>query len=240
MVPAEKPDGRAAAKADAASRTTRGEETKVRIVDAAMRLFVRHGYEATTMRAIAAEADVAVGNAYYYFPSKEHLIQAFYARTHDEHLAASRPVLDEERGFVDRLVGVMETKLDGIEPYHRFSGVLFTTAADPASPLNPFSDESLPTRRESTALFAEVVSGSSLRPSKEMAAELPNLLWIWHMGIVLFWLHDQSPGRKRTRRLIATTAPLLERLVTLGSLPLLRGLAKDGLKLAKELRESRL
>jgi AcrR family transcriptional regulator len=231
MVPAEKPD---------ASRTTRGEETKVRIVDAAMRLFVRHGYEATTMRAIAAEADVAVGNAYYYFPSKEHLIQAFYARTHHEHLAASRPVLDKERDFVDRLVGVMDAKLDGIEPYHRFSGVLFTTAADPESPLNPFSDESLPTRRESTALFAEIVSGSKLRVSKEMAAELPNLLWIWHMGIVLFWLHDKSAGRKRTRQLVATTAPLLERLVTLGSLPLLRGLAKDGLKLAKELRETRL
>ena len=240
MASAEKSGDRAAAKQDASSRTARGEETKVRIVDAAMRLFVKHGYEATTMRAIAAEAGVAVGNAYYYFPSKEHLIQAFYARTHAEHLAAARPVLEKERKFVGRLVGVMDAKLDTIEPYHRFSGVLFTTASDPASPLNPFSDESLPTRRESTELFAEVVSGSNLRVSKEMAAELPNLLWIWHMGIVLFWLHDRSDGRARTRRLVETTAPLLERLVTLGSLPLLRGLAKDGLKLAKELREARL
>ena len=240
MTPGERPAQRADAKADASSRTTRGEETKGRIVDAAMRLFVANGYEATTMRAIAAEAGVAVGNAYYYFPSKEHLIQAFYARTHHEHLAASRPVLDKERKFVDRLVGVMEAKLDTIEPYHRFSGVLFTTASDPASPLNPFSDESLPTRRESTQLFLEVVDGSNLRLSKEMAAELPNLLWIWHMGVVLFWLHDRSERRKRTRRLVEATAPLLEKLVTLGSLPLLRGMAKDGLKLAKELREARL
>ena len=240
MTPAEKSGERGAAKADSASRTTRGEETKVRIVDAAMRLFVQHGYDATTMRAIAAEADVAVGNAYYYFPSKEHLIQGFYARTHAEHLAASKPVLEKERRFVGRLVGVMEAKLDTIEPYHRFSGVLFRTASDPASPLNPFSDDSLPTRSESTALFAEVVSGSDLRPSKEMAAELPNLLWIWHMGIVLFWLHDRSERRERTRRLIESTAPLVERLVTLGSLPFLRGMAKDGLKLARELRESRL
>src|SRR5262245_14523971 len=240
MPTGEKAAAKAEAKTEASSRTSRGEETKARIVDAAMRLFVANGYEATTMRAIAAEAGVAVGNAYYYFPSKEHLIQAFYARTHHEHLAASRLVLEKERGFVERLVGVMEAKLDTIEPYHRFSGVLFTTASDPASPLNPFSDESLPTRRESTELFAEIVSGSNLRLSKEMAAELPNLLWIWHMGIVLFWLHDRSDRRARTRRLVETTAPLLERLVTLGSLPLLRGLAKDGLKLAKELRETRL
>jgi AcrR family transcriptional regulator len=236
----EKPAGRTEPRADASSRTSRGEETKTRIVDAAMRLFVANGYEATTMRAIAAAAGVAVGNAYYYFPSKEHLIQAFYARTHHEHLAASRPVLERERRFVDRLVGVMDAKLDTIEPYHRFSGVLFTTASDPASPLNPFSDESLPTRRESTAVFEEVVKGSSLRVSKEMAAELPNLLWIWHMGIVLFWLHDRSERRRRTRRLVEATAPLLEKLVTLGSLPLLRGMAKDGLQLAKELREARL
>lgn len=228
-----------AQKDDASSRTSRGEETKAKIVDAAMRLFTAQGYDATTMRAIATEAGVAVGNAYYYFPSKEHLIQAFYARTHEEHLAAARPVLEKERGFEERLTGVMEAKLDTIEPYHRFSGILFTTAADPESPLNPFSDESLATRRESTALFAEVVSGSKLRVSKEMAAELPNLLWVWHMGVVLFWLHDDSKRRERTRRLVRATVPLLEKLVTLGSLPILRGMTKDGLALAKEMREGR-
>jgi len=221
----------------APARTSRGEETKARIVDAAMRLFVEHGYAATTMRAIATEAGVAVGNAYYYFPSKEHLIQAFYARTHAEHMTAARPVLGKERDFSKRLIGLMEAKLDTIEPYHRFSGVLFQTAADPQSPLNPFSDESVPTRRESTALFAEAVAGSKLRPSKELAAELPNLLWIWHMGVVLFWLHDRSPGRRRTRRLIRATVPLLEKLVTLGSLPLLRGMAKESLELVREMRE---
>jgi AcrR family transcriptional regulator len=225
------------AKADAPSRTSRGEETKSKIVDAAMGLFVESGYEATTMRAIAEKAGVAVGNAYYYFPSKEHLIQAFYARTHVEHMRASRPVLEKETDFSKRLIGLMEAKLDTIEPYHRFSGVLFTTAADPQSPLNPFSDESVPTRRESTALFAEAVTGSKLRPSKQFAEELPNLLWIWHMGVVLFWLHDRSAGRKRTRKLIHATVPLLEKMVTLGSLPILRGMAKEGLDLVRELRE---
>jgi AcrR family transcriptional regulator len=219
------------------SRTTRGEETKSRIVDAAMRLFTAQGYDATTMRAIAEEAGVAVGNAYYYFPSKEHLIQAFYARTHEEHLAAAKPLLAKSKGFSKRLLAVMDVKIDLIEPHHRFAGVLFKTAADPASPLNPFSDASRRTRRESTELFAEVVAGSGLRLSKEMAAELPNLLWIWHMGIVLFWIHDPSPRRERTRRLVRATVPLLEKMVTLGSLPVLRGFAKDGLALAKEMRE---
>ena len=49
------------------------------------------------MRAITAEAGVSVGNAYYYFDSKEHLIQAFYDRAQHEHLAAARPASARRR-----------------------------------------------------------------------------------------------------------------------------------------------
>ncbi|CAM5596768.1 hypothetical protein STENM327S_00912 [Streptomyces tendae] len=45
-----------------------------------MRLFQERGYDRTTMRVIAQEAGVSVGNAYYYFAGKEHLIQGFYDR----------------------------------------------------------------------------------------------------------------------------------------------------------------
>ena len=85
--------------------TARAEATRAAIVDAALRMFREQGYEATTMRAIAREAGVATGNAYYYFGSKEELIQEFYARNHAAHLAASRPVLDTETGLAARLRG---------------------------------------------------------------------------------------------------------------------------------------
>jgi AcrR family transcriptional regulator len=52
-------------------RSTKGEQTRRVIAEAALRLFREHGYEATTMRAIATEAGVATGNAYYYFGSCE-------------------------------------------------------------------------------------------------------------------------------------------------------------------------
>ena len=196
---------------DTAVKTRKGEQTRERILDAALELFRERGYEETTMRAIADSAGLAVGNAYYYFRAKEHLVQAFYERTHEEHLEASREVLDRERDFGARLLGVMRKKIDTAMPYHRLSGVLFRTAADPGNPLNPFSDESQPLRERSTALFAEVLAGSDMKVgNRRLKAELPNLLWMFHMGILLFWIHDGSPGCVRTYR-------LLDRSVTLSS-----------------------
>src|SRR5919201_4564851 len=167
------------------------------------------------MRAIAERAGVSLGNAYYYFRSKEHLIQAFYARTHEEHVAAWAPLLARERALESRLRGVMHAKLDTIEPYHRFAGVLFRTAADPASPLHPLSDESAPVREEATALFRETVEGSAARIPDDLRAELPRLLWLYHMGVILFWIHDTSPGRARSRRLVDQSVTLIVKLVAL-------------------------
>ena len=65
--------------------TQKGDQTKALILETALEMFRENGYEQTTMRAIAEKANLSLGNAYYYFPSKEYLIQAFYRRTHEQH-----------------------------------------------------------------------------------------------------------------------------------------------------------
>jgi len=214
----------------------KGEETRAHILETALELFRERGYEETTMRGIAEAAGVAVGNAYYYFRSKEHLIQAFYERTHQEHLAASRDVLDRERGLRERLTGVMRAKLDTIMPYHQFAGVLFKTAAYPTSPLNPFSEDSLPVRRQSTELFAEVVTGADTRLTADLTTELPNLLWVYHMGIILYWIHDTSPGCAKSYRLMERSVKLVLRLASLFQFPLLRPFLRELLGMVSDLR----
>src|SRR4029453_3034768 len=190
------------------------------------------------MGAVAERAGVALGNAYYYFHSKEHLIQVFYQRLHDEHVAKSQPLLDKERTLKARLLGVMRLKIETLTPYHQFAGVLFKTAAHPESPLNPFAPESDPVRQESIKLFAEVVEGTTARIPKDLRAELPYLLWVYHMAIVLFWIHDASPGHRRTNRLFDHTVELLDRLISLASNPLMRPLRKQALRLVDEIREA--
>ena len=219
------------------AKTPKGEQTKALILNTALELLRDLGYEKTTMRAIAGKAGVSLGNAYHYFGSKDHLIQAFYHRTHEEHLAATLPVLKREASLKARLLSVMRLKISTLEPYHQFAGVLFKTAADPHSPLNPFADDSAPTRFDSIRLFEDLVADSKARIPGDLRAELPYLLWLYHMGIILFWIHDSSPKSRRTYRLIDRTVDLLDKLISLASNPLMRPVRKRALTLVSELRD---
>ncbi|HEY6233306.1 MAG TPA: TetR family transcriptional regulator [Pyrinomonadaceae bacterium] len=218
-------------------KTPKGEQTKSLILTTALEMLHERGYENTTMRAIAQKAGVSLGNAYHYFGSKDHLIQAFYHRLHEDHLRASLPALEKETSLKARLLSVIRLKIDTLEPYHEFAGVLFQTAADPHSPLNPFADASAPVRRDSLKLFEDLVSGSKGRMPDDLRAELPYLLWVYHMGIILFWIHDSSRRQARTYRLIDQTVDLLDKLISLASNPFMRPVRKRALKLVAELRD---
>jgi AcrR family transcriptional regulator len=219
------------------TKTVKGEQTKALILNTALEMLHEHGYEATTMRGIAGKAGVSLGNAYHYFGSKDHLIQAFYHRTHEDHLQASLPALAKESSLKARLLSVMRLKIETLEPYHEFAGVLFQTAADPHSPLNPFAHAAAPVRRDSVKLFEQLVEQTKARIPSDLRAELPYLLWLYHMGIILFWIHDSSRKRARTYRLIDQTVDLLDKLVSLASNPLMRPVRKKALRLVIELRE---
>jgi AcrR family transcriptional regulator len=221
-----------------AVKTVKGDQTKALILETALEMFRERGYDETTMRAVAQKAGVSLGNAYYYFHSKEYLIQAFYQRLNDSHDAAALPALEHEKTLKARLLTMMRTKIETMEPYHQFAGVLFKTAANPRSPLNPFGDESDPVREASIQLFEKVLEGEKVRIPKDLRTELPYLLWVYSMGIVLFWIHDQSPRRRRTHRLIDHTVDLLDKLINLASNPFMRPLRKQALRLVAELREA--
>ena len=214
--------------------STRGEQTRAAIAEVALRMFREQGYEATTMRAIAKQAGVATGNAYYYFDSKEELIQEYYARNQAEHAVACRPVLAAETRLGPRLRGVLRALIDVQAPYHTFAAKLYKHAAEPASPLSPFSKESSPTRNAAIELYAEVIAGARIRVPTALRTRLPELLWLYSMGIVLYWVHDTSPGCEKTYRLIDSTAPLAERLIRLARLPGLRSLTRQLLRVADD------
>jgi AcrR family transcriptional regulator len=203
-------------------RTARAGQTRAAITEAALALFRERGYEAATMRAIAQRAGVSTGNAYYYFSSKEELIQEFYSRNHSAHLAASRGVLAGETDLAARLAGTVRALVDVLMPYHSFAATFYKHAAEPASPLSPFSPQSSPAREASIGLYREVVDGSSARMGPGVRERLPDLLWLYSLGITLFWVHDNTDGCSRTYQLIDATVPVIAQLVSASRLPALR------------------
>jgi len=90
-------------------RERRRRELHERILDAAVSLFERKGYEATTALEIANSADVAEKTFYNHFPTKQHLIEELAERSlqnASEILAESRRLpgttADQLRHFAER------------------------------------------------------------------------------------------------------------------------------------------
>src|SRR5690349_203706 len=185
------------------------------------------------MRAIADRAGVSLGSSYHYFPSKEHLVLEFYRHTHESHLVAIAPLLAREKDLTVRLRGTIRAVIVTCEPFHAVAGSIFSTVANPASPLNPFGAAAKPLRDEVVALYAEVVEGADARVPADVAEMLPLTLWLYQMAILYFWIFDRSPGRLRTLEVIDETTELIVKLLGLANLPLLRGSRRRILALIK-------
>jgi AcrR family transcriptional regulator len=218
------------------SKPSRGEQTKSAIIDAALGLFEEVGFEATTMRAVAQRAGVSVGNAYYYFDSKDELIQGFYDQAAERHLEVSVERLAGVTDLSRRIHDHVDSWFEIMSGYHEFAASFFRTAADPTSPLSPFSTESQPARDAAIARWRSVVDGSDTEIPALVADELPELLWLYQMGLVMFWVHDRSADQIATKMLAARTVPLIVRIAGLVDLPELRGVVDEVLALLRDAR----
>ena len=210
----------------------KSEETRMRILNAALDLFREKGFEATTMREIAIRAGVATGAAYYYFASKDSIVFAFYRQAAEEMTPQLLEVLEQTTDIHKRLAGILEVKLSYFEPSRRLLGAL-AAHSDPAHPLSPFSHETGEIREHDIDLFRRAISESRLRVTEDLNAILPRLLWMYQMGIILYWIHDRSPHQTKTRALIKKSLSLVVRLVQLSGLPLMRPLRRQVIELFK-------
>jgi AcrR family transcriptional regulator len=217
-------------------KTGKSEQTRTLILDTAMRLFQERGYDKTTMRAIAKEAGVSVGNAYYYFESKEFLIQGFYDLMTHAHALDATARMEGVRDFGERLRISLESWLDSAAEYHEFAAQFFRTAADPDSSLSPFSNESHPARTTAVELFRDVLTGSDLAPKldAELAELLPDLLWLHLMVVVLYWVFDRTPDTARTREFVRRSTPFAARVIALSRYRAFRPLVRDATSLIQE------
>ena len=126
--------------------------------------------------------------------------------------------------------------IDVSAPYDEFAARFFKYAAEPSSPLSPFSKESSTARDAALAMYGELIDGSAMKIDRELRAQLPELLWLYSLGVILYWVHDTSPGCAKTYYLIDRTVPLAARLVALCRVRLLRSTMRDLITVIEDIR----
>ena len=205
--------------------TKKSEVTRARILDAALDLFCRQGFEPTTMRAIAAQAEVSLGSAYYYFESKEDLVMAYYERAMEAMTPRMEAALAGKAGFEQRVAALMAVKFDYFQPDRSFLGALLRHSADPQDRLSPFSEATRNIRDRDQMYFARAIAESrELHIPEDILAHLPRLLWLYQMGLILYWIYDRSPGQRQTRVLREKSLALVVGLLKLARFALLKPL----------------
>jgi AcrR family transcriptional regulator len=212
-------------KAQVIKGKTKSDATRGKILDAALQLFRDQGFEATTMREIAESAGVATGAAYYYFDSKDAIVLAFYDQAQQEMAVRMEDVLAGGKDLTERLQGILRVKLEYFEPSRRFLGAL-SVHTDPNHPLSPFSAQTREIRENDMRFFERALEGSRVRVPDDLRAYLPRLLWMYQMGMILFWINDRSAGQKKTQALIGKSLEVVVRLIKLASLPLTKPLRR--------------
>jgi AcrR family transcriptional regulator len=216
----------------------RSEETRARIVNAALGSFRKRGFEAATMRDIADEAGVATGAAYYYFPSKDAIVMDFYRRSCDEMQPMIEEALKNANGLEERLCELIHVKLSHFAPNRGVLRALLRNGADPKHPLSPFSPETKEIRDIDLAWFGSIVRDCGMRIPKDLQPRLPAILWFFQMGVIFFWVIDESPGQARSDRLLTLAAKSVTSLIRLSALPLMRPMRKAALQLVEIVTEA--
>ena len=188
-----------------------GEKTRELILQTALGLFRGCGFEITTMRDIAHAAKVATGAAYYYFSSKEAIVSAYYDQVQRVHFEKVREEWKGISSLRERLGIAFHSKLEILKDDRRFLGALFRYTGDPEHPLSVFGKGTQIQRAQSMTIFRESLEGAGL--SEEMQQLLPPALWLGHLGMILFFIYDDSNGQQKTHKLVDSVLDLLTQAI---------------------------
>jgi AcrR family transcriptional regulator len=212
--------------------TAKGEQTRTAIFETALELFRDRGFDNTTMQDIAAAARVAKSAAYYYFPSKEAIVTAYYDAIQAEQERLCAHVFAETDDLRRRLEAALMTKFDLAQNDRKLLGIIFRYAGEPAHPLSCLGEATASIRHRAMRSFSDALAAERL--PKDLEQLLPLALWSLQMGLLVLFLYDSSKGQQRTRKLAAGALDLTQKMLTLAKLPLLKPVRMRLLKLLEE------
>jgi AcrR family transcriptional regulator len=186
------------------------EETRQRILEAARQMLVRHGYEATTMRAIAARIGYTATALYHHFKDKDALVAELAAVD----FRALGRALQEAGSIADpvaRLERIGEAYVEfGLSHPMQYQFLFMTRHHEEGRHEHPHGDPGLECYGFLRQTCAEAIATGRLWPEFVDADELAQIAWGSLHGIVALqvtlgdepkfrWADVRAEGRKLTR-----------------------------------------
>ena len=202
-----------------AGRSPRGLAARDRLYETAIRLISERGYAATTLREIAREADVSVGLLYRYFPSKQAVVIALYDELSKDFVRETAAMKDGR--WRDRFLFALETSVHVLRPHRTTLRALIPIlVGDPDDGV--FAASTAFSRLRVQQVFEDAVIRSADPPKPQLAVALGRLLYLVHLGVLLWWLLDKTPEQRATGGLVALTRQLLPSAALALGLPPIR------------------
>jgi AcrR family transcriptional regulator len=206
-------------------------DTGLKILDSALELFRQEGFDKATMRDIAEKAGVATGAAYYYYPSKDAIVMDFYRRSSENMQPKIETALEGATGLDARLRRLIQVKIAHFAPNRGVLRSLLRNGADPDYALSPFSAQTREIRDTDIAWFRRILTDCGIRVPRDLEPHLPGVLWLFQMGVIFFWVIDDSPNQTRTTQLLELAVKCIVFLIRATALPLMRPIRKTVLQL---------
>ena len=201
------------------------DKTRRQLIEAAVDVITEKGYSKATMRAIAREAGVGDATIYNYFPSKEKLLYGYFEDGHRNLIKSMREIDDFNTfTFQEQLQTYMESGLDRMTADREFVQEAFKLAY--SSPMSSISN-SMVARRLFIGAVTDMLTAAievGELPEQPFQDFLPALLWDYYLGIVAYWLKDDSPGFVRTSELLDLSLGLIVHVLQVNLLTHVHGL----------------
>ncbi|CCN45708.1 putative Regulatory protein, TetR [Vibrio nigripulchritudo MADA3029] len=178
-------------------------EVRRRIIDAAVDLMSEDGFKNVSMRKIAKAAEVGDATIYNYFPSKEKILYGYFEVVMEDTLKELDTIEEfDSYQLHEKVQCFIETNLSLLLSNREFVSEAFDLAY--LSPLAKFGSMA-PIRAKVSETFEGYLhlayENEELEPQAG-SSFLPSLFWDYYVGILAYWLKDDSEDFTQTTQLI--------------------------------------